>query len=298
MTADPVQAAEIRAWIATEFNRSRPRGMTPLDGVLYQPLPFDGLRDLACERDSCEARWQMLRTAVDYSQKRLLDLGDGHQPDAAPGPDPVHPPQGPQERRHRGAPAHRRARRRGGLEERGPRTVARGPRASRAEPPRPGPRLSPLVDLARAASEAAHGLLRLQDLGLHPITAVEAARDAPALRRGLLDRLLALTEQGIVHNEVKPLPVQRAADGQVALIDLETARFQDEPTAAWRAEVLEPNPVLGVGAYPRAIHADGRGHLADLLGADTTLSAWGLPPLTPPERLRCLHVLRPDRFAG
>lgn len=72
---DADEVAALRAWIASEFNRARPSGMTPLDGVLYQPIPFAEFADLPCERDSSEDRYRMLRAAVDYGDARVLDLG-------------------------------------------------------------------------------------------------------------------------------------------------------------------------------------------------------------------------------
>ena len=74
-TPTPPEVAALRKWIATHFNRRRPRGMTPADGVLYQPIPFPDFEDFPCERDSSEARLRMLLRAIDYRDARVLDLG-------------------------------------------------------------------------------------------------------------------------------------------------------------------------------------------------------------------------------
>jgi hypothetical protein len=48
--------------------------MTAIDGVLYQPIPFREFADRPCERDSSEARFELLRGQL-LTASRLLDLG-------------------------------------------------------------------------------------------------------------------------------------------------------------------------------------------------------------------------------
>jgi hypothetical protein len=49
--------------------------MTPLEGVLYQPIPFAEFSDLPCERDSSVQRLGKLKKVVDYKGAVVLDLG-------------------------------------------------------------------------------------------------------------------------------------------------------------------------------------------------------------------------------
>jgi hypothetical protein len=64
-----------RALIQRWQLEARPLGMPPEQGLLYQPIPFPGYEDLACERDSSDDRFEMISRAVMPRGESLLDLG-------------------------------------------------------------------------------------------------------------------------------------------------------------------------------------------------------------------------------
>jgi len=152
-----------------------------------------------------------------------------------------------------------------------------------------------------AGADLGCGLVRMRAMTLREVTPEDAERFGDDLRRQLLERVFALAEHRLLHNEVNSLHLLLDVDppaaegsakpGRLTLLDLETAYWLDEARDGWRAEVFEPNPALGVGAYDRDLHESDDWFLADLLGADRVLGEWGLPPITDDERARYLELL-------
>lgn len=149
-----------------------------------------------------------------------------------------------------------------------------------------------LLDPAAAAVDASHGLLRMEriELAEMPVSAGDLAGES--LRAQFVDRLLSMARSGVVHNELSAEHVVLDTEGTLVVLDLETAWFRDEPRERWLAEVYAPNPVLGLGAYPRELHETSEGSDADLRAADGLLLRWGQPRLTEEEKEKYRRLFR------
>ncbi len=147
------------------------------------------------------------------------------------------------------------------------------------------PGFARLADPDAAEREARHGLVRMAGPPLRPIEPADLAGRGEAIRAACVERAMALARAGIVHCELSPEHLLLDPHGDVVVIDFETAWFAGEPPEAWRAEVLDPNPALGLGWWdPHAV--EGAPVRADLDALDNLFAHWGLRPLTGAERRR------------